>query len=388
MPLVFTMKNLNKNHHKNMTFDVIIESPGRINLIGEHIDYNGGHVLPAAINKKITLKFKINGSTLCNVYSSTFNSGFELNLNHIEKSDTTWQNYVLGVVYHINKVKPDKVKGFNCIIESDLPLGSGVSSSAALECGIAKGLNELFELGLSDLQLITISRDAEHSFVGTKCGIMDQFAVVKGKKSHLLLLNCDTLDHELIKVDFAPYTILLLNTNISHKLVNSEYNVRRNECQKALKEIQMKYPEVKNLADIQPKVTREFKKVLPQKIYSRALFVSKENRRTLRAVKFLKNNRLKKFGKCLYKSHQGLKNKYEVSCKELDFLVDFTSNLDYVLGARMMGGGFGGCTINIVHQDHVQDFIKSSSKVYKKQFNIELTPIEITIGDGVLRKHI
>jgi len=214
------MKNLNKNSLQTMEYEVTIESPGRINLIGEHIDYNGGYVLPAAIDKKITLKFKKNSSKRCNIHSSTFNSSFEINLNNLQRSESEWQNYILGVVYHIENIKPGKIEGFDCLIESNLPLGSGISSSAALECGIAKGLNELFEIGLSDLEIIIISRDAEHTFVGTKCGIMDQFAVVKGKKNHLLLLNCDTLEHESIEVNFAPYVILLLNTNISHNLAS------------------------------------------------------------------------------------------------------------------------------------------------------------------------
>ncbi len=371
--------------HQNLEYEVIIDSPGRINLIGEHIDYNGGYVLPAAIDKKITLKFKKNNSNFCKIHSSTFKSSFEIDLDNLERSETEWQNYILGVVYHIDIIKPGVIKGFDCTIETKLPLGSGVSSSAALECGIAKGVNELFEIGLSDLQLITLSRDAEHTFVGTKCGIMDQFAVVKGKKDHLLLLNCDTLSHDLIKAEFSPYIILLLNTNVSHNLASSEYNVRRDECQTALEAIQLKYPEVKNLTDVKPKVIKEFKKVLPKKIYNRALFVSKENRRTLKAVKFLKNKNLKKFGKCMYGSHKGLKNQYEVSCKELDFLVNITKDLPYVLGSRMMGGGFGGCTINIVHQDHVEDLIQSSSWAYKKEFDIDLTPIVTTISDGVSR---
>ena len=241
-------------------------------------------------------------------------------------------------------------------------------------------------MGLSDSKLITVSRDAEHTFVGTKCGIMDQFSVVKGKKNHLLLLNCDTLEHELIKADFAPYSIVLLNTNISHNLASSEYNVRRDECLTALETIQMKYPEVKNLTEVKPKILREFKKVLPQSIYNRALFVTKENRRTLKAVKFLRSNNFNKFGGCLYKSHRGLRDQYEVSCTELDFLVDFTADLEYVLGARMMGGGFGGCTINLVHENKVDEFIASSSKAYKEKFNMELTPLLTKIGDGVSRR--
>jgi len=214
---------------ENLKYDIVIDSPGRINLIGEHIDYNGGYVLPAAMDKKITLSFRKNNTTTCEILSSNFKSSFTADLNNLVRSDVEWQNYILGVLFHANVLKPNAIQGFDCIIESNLPLGSGISSSAALECGIAKGINELFNLGLTDIEMIKLSRDAEHTFVGTKCGIMDQFAVVKGKKDHLILLNCETLKYELIEANFAPYIVVLLNTNVSHNLATSEYNVRRDE---------------------------------------------------------------------------------------------------------------------------------------------------------------
>ena len=337
---------LNKNTFKS---EVVIESPGRINLIGEHIDYNGGHVLPAAMDKKITLHFRKNNSNSCEVLSSNFKSSFTINLNKLERSAIEWQNFILGVLFHIHVLKPNTLKGFDCIIESNLPLGSGISSSAALECGVAKGVNELFNLGLTDIEIIKLSRDAEHTFVGTKCGIMDQFAVVKGKKDHLILLNCETLEYDLIEADFSPYIVVLLNSNVSHSLASSEYNVRRDECDTALAAIQKKHPSFKFLTDVPEKIVKTFKNVLPGKIYNRALYVTQENQRTLKAVKYLKEKDLKSFGECLYKSHDGLQHLYEVSCKELDFLVDATKGLDYVIGSRMMGGGFGGCKIGRAH---------------------------------------
>lgn len=371
------MKNFN-----DFESEIIIESPGRINLIGEHIDYNGGHVLPAAIDKKITLKFRKNHSQNCEIYSKNFKSSFIIDLNNLKRSDVEWQNFVLGVLYHIDVLKPNSIEGFDCIIESNLPLGSGISSSAALECGIAKGVNELFGLKLTDLQIIKLSRDAEHTFVGTKCGIMDQFAVVMGKTNHLILLNCETLDYELIKANFDPYIVVLLNTNVSHNLASSQYNVRRDECQTALEAVQKKYPKYQHLTEVPQKVIKSFKSVLPQKIYNRALYVVQENKRTLKAVKELKEQNLIEFGKLLYKSHDGLQNLYEVSCVELDFLVKKTRDLNYVIGARMMGGGFGGCTINLVHKDKVEEFTESISSAYEEKFNIQLTSILTTIGDG------
>lgn len=364
-------------------FDLIITSPGRINLIGEHIDYNGGYVLPAAIDKKIILKFQKNSTNKCNVYSKDFDTSFEVDLHTIERSNEQWHNYILGVMFQINKLNPNAIKGFDCEIESNLPLGSGLSSSAALECGFAKGLNELFKIGLSDIELITLSRDAEHSFVGTKCGIMDQFAVVKGKKDHLLLLNCETLEHELIPAYFGDYKIVLLNTNVSHNLASSEYNVRREECNKAMKTIHKEYPQYTLLAQVPLRTLETFKENLPETIYNRARYVVLENNRTLAAVAALKNNDIKKVGALLYQSHQGLSEAYKVSCEELDFLVDLTKTLDYVIGARMMGGGFGGCTINLVHSDHVNSFIQDISAAYKKKFNISLTTIDVNIANGV-----
>ncbi|MCA0932460.1 galactokinase [Lutimonas saemankumensis] len=363
--------------------DVIIDSPGRINLIGEHIDYNGGLVLPAAIDKKITFRFRKNNSETCEILSSNFKSSFKLDLKDISRSETEWQNYILGVVYHINVLKPGSVKGFDCIIESNLPLGSGISSSAALECGMAKGLNELFDIGLTDLQMIKLSRDAEHTFVGTKCGIMDQFAVVKGKENNLILLDCDTLEYKLIPADFSPYTVVLLNTNVSHSLASSEYNVRRDECNTALAAIQKKYPRYSSLAEIEPSVIEEFKQILPEKVFNRALYASQEHRRTLEAVQCLEANDLTGFGDCLYRSHNGLQHMYEVSCKELDFLVDFSKKFDDVLGARMMGGGFGGCTINLILEEKVEEFIENAKAAYQEKFDLDLSPIIIKISNGV-----
>jgi galactokinase len=368
--------------NQNTKFDVIIESPGRINLIGEHIDYSGGNVFPAAIDKKITLRFRANNANTCTIHSKNFKTNFSIDLKNIERSQTEWHNYILGVIFHINVLKPDSVFGFDCEIDSNLPLGSGISSSAALECGIAKGLNELFKIGLTDIEIITLSKDAEHSFVGTKCGIMDQFAVIKGKKNHLLQLNCETLEYKLIEADFGYYNVVLLNTNVSHNLATSEYNVRRDECQTAIEAIKTKYPNYSYLAQVQPKIIREFKKVLPEKIYNRALYVSQENKRVLSAVKALEKNDLKQFGELLYKSHNGLSSYFEVSCRELDFLVDYTINLDYVIGSRMMGGGFGGCTINLVHKDQMESFIENITAAYQEKFEIDLTPISVAISDG------
>ena len=368
----------------NKYFDITVQSPGRINLIGEHIDYNGGHVLPAAINLNITIGFKKQEGSICDI-SSKAKGSFKLDLDQPLKPKTSyqWGNYVVGVVDGILKSRPQKLSAFNCEIESNLPIGSGISSSAALECGIAFGLNSLFNLNLSDLELIKIAQKAEHYFVGTKCGIMDQFAVTMGQKNKLILLNCQTLKYQLIEANIDPYKVVLLNTNVEHKLASSEYNTRRKECEKAMEIIKSKYPDYHHLAEVPVEVIKTIKNELDELVFKRASYVVDEEKRTIHASEVIQNGNLIKFGELMYASHYGLKNNYEVSCKELDYLVEATREYKDILGARMMGGGFGGCTINLINKNFTKKFIKIITQQYKLNFKLDLGVIIAKPQEGL-----
>jgi len=369
--------DLNEQHY-NLT----INSPGRINLIGEHTDYNNGFVLPTAIDKKIQFKFKKNGTpTTCNVYSKNFDTSFTFDLKNVKPSEQQWENYILGVIFEIQQLS-NKLEGFDCIFTSDIPVGSGISSSAALECGIAYGLNELFDLKLSKITLVEIGQRAEHNYVGTKCGIMDQFASVMSKAGNVILLDCQSLNYEYVPIHIEPYKILLLNTNVSHNLADGEYNKRRSLCEQGVSIIQKKYPTIKSLRDVSSEILATFKEIFTEDMYNKCTYVVEEKTRVLDSVEALKNNNLAILGANMYATHNGLSNLYEVSCQELDFLVEFSKKYDSVIGARMMGGGFGGCTINIVHKDEVAVFTEAASEAYFNKFNIKLTAFEANPSEG------
>ncbi|MEP6262100.1 MAG: galactokinase [Gillisia sp.] len=368
----------------NFKAEVRVESPGRINLIGEHTDYNKGFVLPTAIDKKIFFELKKNRTpTTCNILSETFNSSFTFELNNFQKSNTTWKNYILGVVSEIQK-KGKTLEGFDCKIKSELPIGAGISSSAALECGLAAGFNELFDLNLSKLEIVTLSQAAENNFVGSNCGIMDQYASTMSKEGHLILLDCLTLEAEFIPANFNSCKALLINTKVSHSLANGEYNTRRKECETALGILQEREQKVTTLRDVSMEILERNGDRLKDKQYDRVKYVLEENKRVLTATQLLKEGKLKEFGQLMYQSHYGLRDLYEVSCKELDFLVEFTEDKNFIYGARMMGGGFGGCTINIIEEDKIAQFGKDVTKAYKAEFGITPDLITVTPGEGTV----
>ncbi len=362
--------------------DLLVRSPGRINLIGEHLDYNGGYVLPAAIDKRIELSFKKNQSAGYTFYSAELNKGFSITAEEVAPRTTIWENFIVGIIDQYLELGYGKLEGFDCFIKSNLPVGAGLSSSAALMCGLAKGINDLFSLKLSDTELILMAQRAEHKYVGTNCGIMDQFAVMKGVKNGLIFLNCKTIAYEIVEADFDPYQIVLLNSNVSHSLAGSEYNTRREQSERALGAINAVFPGYDFLADVPKAILLKNRAAMDPILFKRARFVVEENQRVQKAVRKIKNGDIIAFGKLMYGSHKGMRELYEISCPELDFLVSCARSAEHVAGARMMGGGFGGCTINLVEKQHAGAFIGETSRAYLEAFNRQLTPIRVSISAG------
>lgn len=361
---------------------VYVASPGRINLIGEHIDYNDGYVLPAAIDKYIYFKIKKNGTNnMCTIRSKGFSNVLEIELTDLTTATQGWHDYIIGVLAEIQKLS-NGLKGFDCEIDSKVPVGSGVSSSAALECGLAFGLNELFALGLDKWQLIRIGQNAEHKYVGTKCGIMDQFASVMGKKAHVLFLDCSSLDFEYVPAVLEPYRLLLLNTNVSHNLSTGEYNLRRAQCDEGLDLLTCHFSIEASFRNLTLAMLEETKDQLGPLLYNRCAYVVAETERVLQAVQALKDNDLKALGRLMYDTHEGLSTQYEVSCPELDFLVALAKTEPAILGSRMMGGGFGGCTLNLIHKGSIVSFVERASVLYKDKFDIALTSFETVPSNG------
>ena len=362
--------------------ELLVNSPGRINLIGEHTDYNEGFAMPTAIDKQISFKFRINDTeNFCRIYSDTFNNGFEFHLDQPLKKQSDWRDYLLGIIHEL-KQKNKLLEGFDCMISSDLPTGAGISSSAALECGFCAGLNELFALNLSDIEIAKISQCAENEFVGSNCGIMDQFTSVLSKKDHFIKLDCRSLATEYIPADLGNFELLLLNTRVSHNLADSDYNSRREECEEAIRLIQLKNSEIKSLRDVDYDLLEDYRSELSEQTYQRCLYVLQENERVEAAADALRNNDLQALGKLMYASHRGLQRQYEVSCQELDFLVNYAENKEFIYGSRMMGGGFGGCIINLINSEDVESYITEISEAYFERFKIYPDAIEVAPSAG------
>ncbi|MFH1195442.1 MAG: galactokinase [bacterium] len=359
----------------------LVCSPGRVNLIGEHTDYNMGFVLPAAIDKAIYFAIAPNGGTECTLYSVDMDDTFKFSTCCLEFSEKHWVNYLMGVVDQLKK-RGHEINGFNCVFGGDIPIGAGLSSSAAIEAGLAFALNDIFRLGIEKMELVRLAQKAENEFVGVQCGIMDQYINIFGKAGNVLRIDCRSLDYDYFPFDFDDISIVLFNTMVSHSLASSEYNQRRKECAAGVEVIQKKYPNVKSLRDVSIEMIREYAEILNPVIYKRCKYVVEENDRLIRACDSLNKGDLKTFGNLMNETHEGLSKDYEVSCEELDYLVELTKEIPEVYGSRMMGGGFGGCTINLIENGAVEKVSNYVSEKYKMKFNNEPKIYITKIHDG------
>lgn len=357
---------------------LLVFSPGRVNLIGEHTDYNNGFVFPAAIDKGIVLAITKSRNSYCTIKAFDLNEAYQFDLHSINPLPSNcWQNYVLGVVAEIMK-RGKVIDNFDLVFGGDLSIGSGLSSSAAIENAVVFGLNELFQLEFTKLEMIYISQAAEHHYVGVLCGIMDQYASMFGKDKTAILLDCLTVTSKPHKIDLSDYNLVLINTNVKHSLADSAYNERRQTCENIAKKLSKSSLREVSLGDL-----KLIKDQLEEMDFKKALFVIQENERVIKAANALEAGDLSQFGNLMYQSHDGLQHQYKVSCDELDFLVDFTREIDGVIGSRMMGGGFGGCTINLIH-NAVMDAVTSDIKIqYKEKFNRACTIFTVKISQGV-----
>ena len=384
------------SNHFNYNAALVVKSPGRINLIGEHIDYNHGFVLPAAIDKFIELAIGKRTDGAIHMVALDLEETIILPIHNLAPHATVWVNYIIGVVDQVfnnlatnennfAKIKEDFNGGFSICIQGNIPLGAGLSSSAAVECAVLFALNELYNLSLTKMQMALMAQSAEHKFAGVNCGIMDMFASLHGEKNKAILLDCDSLAFTYYPLALNDYSIVLFDTQIKHALASSEYNTRRLECEQGLKIIQEKYPTVKTFRDIsleQVEACLASNDVNRSKVYQRCKYVVEEIQRVQLAVQDLGKGDMQAFGKKMFETHKGLSKLYEVSCPELDFLVEAVSNNENVLGARMMGGGFGGCTINIIKKSAVEEITKELTTNYAKKMHKELAVYITSIEDG------
>lgn len=361
---------------------VIVEAPGRINLIGEHTDYNDGYVLPAAIDRKVTFGISSNDCNEFRFFALDLNSYYTTSVIQPAKSKFQWANYLLGVLAQFEKENID-LSGIDCVFSSTIPIGAGLSSSAAIECGFAYGINYMLDTKFNDFQIVSMAQKAEHEYAGVMCGIMDQYASVFGRQNSVFRLDCRSLEHNYYPFNMSEYAIVLCDTLVKHELASSEYNLRRQECEKGVEILKKIDPSITALRDVEIDMLKNYEELFDPITYKRCAYVVHENQRVLTACDALANEDFILFGNLMYNSHEGLMNDYEVSCNELDILVDLTKNLDYVLGSRMMGGGFGGCTINLIKRSFLNEFKDIITSGYHKQTGKKTIIYPVTLGNGV-----
>ena len=362
---------------------VVYTSPGRINLIGEHTDYNGGFVFPGAIDSGIYACIRLNGTDKVRAYSIDKEDYREFGLKEEDCPNMHWANYIFGVCREIQK-RGYTIGGFDTVFFGNVPIGAGMSSSAALESTYAYALNELFNLNIDKFELARIGQATEHNYVGVKCGIMDQFASLFGKAGHLMRLNCATMEFEYYPFNPKGYKVVLLDTMVKHELASSAYNRRRESCENACAHIAAKHPEVKYLSDATMEMLNEVKTEISSEDYMRAEYVIGEKQRVLDVCDALERDDYETVGDRMYGTHYGMSKLYEVSCEELDYLNDIAKDCG-VTGSRVMGGGFGGCTINLVKEELYDAFIATAKEKFAAKFGHEPKVYDVVISDGARR---
>ncbi len=355
-------------------------SAGRINLIGEHTDYNGGYVFPGAIDKGMIAEIELNGTNRVCAYALDLDEYVEFGLEEEDIPSQSWARYIFGVCREIIK-RGGKIGGFNTVFAGDVPLGAGMSSSAALESTFAFALNYLFNLGIDKFELARIGQSTEHNYCGVKCGIMDQFASVFGKKGNLMRLDCKTMEYKYYPFDPKGYKLVLLDSVVKHELASSAYNKRRESCEHVASVIRKNHPEVEFLRDAKKEWLDEVKAEVSEEDYMRAEYVIEEVQRVLDVCDALERGDYETVGQKMYETHHGMSKLYEVSCEELDFLNDIAKECG-VTGSRVMGGGFGGCTINLVKDELYDNFIAKAKAAFKEKFGHEPKVYDVVISDG------
>ena len=358
------------------TQPVVYASAGRINLIGEHTDYNGGYVFPGAIDKYIMAAVNINGTDKVRLYSVDMNQYIEFGLKEEDKPNEMWASYVFGVCREVIK-RGFEVKGFDAVFAGNVPLGAGLSSSAALESCFAYALNDMFnDNKIEKFELAKIGQSTEHNYCGVNCGIMDQFASVFGKKDCLMRLDCRSLKYEYFPFNPVGYKLVLVKSQVKHELVDSPYNKRRESCERVAHTLG-----VDTLRDANMEMLEAQKSNISEEDYRRAVYVIGEERRVLDVCDALQKGDYETVGQRMYETHHGLSKDYEVSCEELDFLNDLAKECG-VTGSRIMGGGFGGCTINLVKESLYEHFVTTAKAKFYEKYGIEPIIIDVVISEG------
>ena len=361
---------------------VIVRSPGRVNIIGEHADYNNGFVLPAAIDKAAYIAISLREDDEIHLSAVDLKETFSTTVHDLKPiGDVSWPNYILGSAAQFVK-KGISLKGFNALLTSDVPIGAGLSSSAAVECATVFALNHLLQTDNERIEMVRMAQKAEHEYAGVMCGIMDQFASMMGRANQVIKLDCRSLAYQYVPFKLDGIKILLLNTNVKHSLASSEYNTRRAECEKAVELIKPHHPYVASLRDATVEMLDQYVLPVNELVYRRSRFVVDEMERLNDACMYLEQNDIASMGECMFETHEGLSHQYEVSCKELDFLVNFVKDRPEVIGARMMGGGFGGCTINLVQENAIAQLISEIKPAYESAMNLPLDFYIASIENG------